>query len=65
MSHLTLRYSCETKYAKVFTGSKKVKDRAAADAKVSSLLAINIREGYQKYTGFKLYDENNKIIEGF
>lgn len=62
---MKLRYIVEGKFAATFTASEKVKSQDDANRMVFSLKLLNQKEGYMKYSGFILYDNDNKIIHRY
>ena len=62
---MVLRYTVESKHRKSFTASTKVVGKEDAEKRVVSLMKVNKCEGYRKYSNFKLYDKDNRIIEDY
>lgn len=59
-----LRYIVEIKGRPTFTSSKKDLSLPGAKQVVERLKNNNKKEGYNKYSSFKLYSKNNILIQG-
>lgn len=60
---MKLKYKVEGKFSATFTATTKCKDEPEAHRKVVALGALNLKEGYKKYSNPILYNDDNTIRE--